>query len=154
MDIGNIRRDVAKIEQGDWVDDIPGMGDLRLLVRGMSAPEVIAHQSALSRSAPAHKRNRDNSLTVEASTEIMALTIAEKVLLGWENLECDGEQVEFSVDLAKQFMTNAELSPFADAVVWAANVVDRSKAARAEDTSKNSPVPLRGASTKAKTATA
>lgn len=136
MDISAIKRNIKVIDQGTWVDQIPNAGDLRLLVRGMSSKIVRDAREAKERAVPIHERNRDGSLTSEASLRILGETMHETVLLDWDGLTDGGKKVKFNSALAKEWLTNPAYEQFADAVVWAARYVDRNSS-QVEEAAKN-----------------
>jgi len=137
MDISKIRRNVKAITEGEWVSNIPGAGELRLKVRGMTAPEVREFRSKLERSASAEDRHPDGTLRGDKSMEILAETLFEKVLLDWDGLTDDGNPVKYSPALAKEWLTNPEYEEFGDAVVWAAHSVDRLRIKKTEEIAGN-----------------
>ena len=125
MDLQSLKRDTAAIDGGQWVDDIPGMGNIRLKVRGLSSPQVVAYRARLERAVPKQQRNRDGSVKTAKAMEIMGQLLADKILLDWEGLEDGGEPMPYSHEAATAILTNPDFLPFADAVTWAAQVVDR-----------------------------
>ncbi|MGB3834823.1 MAG: hypothetical protein WA975_23495 [Mesorhizobium sp.] len=125
MEISAFRRDSKVVEAGQWIGDIPGMGDLRLRVRGLSTPTAVAYRSRLERAVPRNKRDRDGSLKPEQSLEVFSQVLLEHVLFDWDGITQDGKPVPYSKDLAAEWLTNPDFRPFADAVAWAAGVVDR-----------------------------
>lgn len=137
MDISKIRRNVKAITEGEWVGNIPGAGELRLKVRGMTAPEVREFRSKLERSAPSEDRHPDGTLRSGKSMEILAETLIEKVLLDWDGLTDDGNPVKYSPALAREWLTNPEYEEFGDAVVWAAHFVDRLRIKKTEEIAGN-----------------
>lgn len=136
MDISNIRRNVQVIDDGAWVDDIPNAGNLRLKVRGMNSRLVRDTREVKERAVENSERARDGSLTSAASMRVLGEVLYEAVLLDWENLTDNGNEVKFNPALAKEWLTNPAFEQFADAVVWAARYVDRNSTAL-EDVVKN-----------------
>lgn len=137
MDIKSIKRDPKKIDDGQWVSDIPDMGDLRLKVRGMSAVTVRDTRSKLERAVPKEHRRRDGSLTAAAGMSVLGQTAFEAILQDWDGLTEDGKPIPYTRALAKEWLTNPEFEAFLDAVVWAANVVDRGQADLTEEVAEN-----------------
>lgn len=136
MELSSLRRDPASIESGRWVSDIPGMGDLRLKVRGMSS---LAYQSTigrLSRALPKDQRQRDGSPQPAAAMRIMGEALHEAVLLDWDGLSSDGAAMPYDAARAKDLLINPEWRVFADATIWAANTVDNERQEAAEGVSK------------------
>lgn len=137
MDISKLKKDTDAIDQGVWVGDIPGMGDLRLRVRGMTSPLVRETRAKKERAAEPEERMRDGSLTGEAGMRILGEVAAEAVLLDWDKLTDNGNPVKFNAALAREWCTNRQFESFLDAVVWAARNVDGTKAGETEAAAKN-----------------
>jgi hypothetical protein len=138
MDIQSIKKDSAAIAEGQWVENIPGMGDLTLKVRGSSANYVMAVRARKQRNAPNEDRAADGSLTVDATLRIETEVLYEAVLLDWGGLTDGGQPVKYDSALAKEWLTNPDFRDFADAVVWASGVVSRTTKAVKEKAAKNS----------------
>ncbi len=141
MDISAIKRDSAKVEGGEWVGDIPGFGDVRLRVRGLDSTIVVATRSRKERRATRDERERDGTLKPEVARRIFGEVLHEAVLLEWDGLTDAGKPVAFDADLAKEWLTNKDFTPFADAVVWAAGLLDRSRSSDREDVGNGSRKP-------------
>ena len=154
MDIQSFKRNTAAIEAGQWVDDIPQMGGLRLKVRGLGCKQYQSKLTRLSRAVPKNQRLRDGSLTSETVLRIMGEAIHGTVLLDWAGITDGdgGEAVPFDDDRALKMLTDPDWRPFLDAVVWSAQVVDNEKNAAQEDLEKNSRTPSGGASKKGQAA--
>lgn len=138
MDVSATKRNAKAVEDGQWVSDIPEMGDLRLKVRGLTSPTVVKSRDQKIRAEPKENRLRDRSLTYEANLRVLQEVLCEVVLLDWENLTDKGEPVAYSAELAKALLIDPDYQPFADAVVWAASVVDNSVEEAKEQSGKNS----------------
>lgn len=139
MEISAIRRDAAAAAAGQWVNDIPGMGDLRLRVRGLSSPVVTALRDRKERKVPKNKRQRDGRLTPAASIEVISEVFHEVVLLDWDGLTDQGKVVPYDRELAKKWLSDPDFAQFTDAVAWAAGVVDRGTQDEAEDVGNDAP---------------
>jgi len=124
MDITSIQRDSESIDSGVWVDNIPGMGDLRLKVRGYNSLEAISLRSQKMRSIPMDDRLDGGTLKTEDGLRINGEVHAEAILLDWENLKQGAEEVPFSVEVATELCTNRDFLLFNDAVAFAAVSVD------------------------------
>lgn len=144
MDIQSLKKDSATIAGGQWIDDIPGMGDLRLRVRGLTSPQVTTLRSALERKAEKKDRNRDGSLKYEANVRIMKQVLHDAVLLEWDGLTDGGKPVLFGKEQAGEWLYNDDYRSFADAVTWAASVVDNGAAEDTELLAGNSQKPSAG----------
>lgn len=137
MDISSVKRDSAAIEAGQWVGDIPGMGTLRLKVRGSGSAVYTATLSRLSRAVERAERNRDGSLKTEAATRVMGTAMHQAVLLDWDGLTDNGKPVPYDKELALTMLTSPDYRPFLDAVVFAASVVENGREQIEEDLGKN-----------------
>ena len=138
MDIQKIKKDAALITEGQWIGDIPDMGDLILRVRGASSPVVVACRARKQRAVPRDERLRDGSLSIETQIRIETEVLHEAVLLEWGGLTDGGEPVKYDEELAREWLTNPDYRSFADAVVWASAVADRGVVDQKEKTAKNS----------------
>jgi len=138
MELSNLTRDSARIEAGEWVGDLPGMGDLRVKVRGTGSKIYTSVVSRLGRAVPKGQRNRDGSLLPETSLRIAGEAIHEAILLDWDGLSEGGKPVKFDKDLAKKLLTDPDYRPFFDAVVLAATIVENGRGELAEELEKNS----------------
>lgn len=137
MDIGSFKRDSAAVEAGQWVEDIPQAGDLRLKVRGLTSPSVRALTHRLERAVSSDQRERDGSLKPDAALGIFCTVLAREVLMDWENLSQGGKAVSYDQKLAEKWLTDPDMAFFADAVTWAARIVDKAKAEQAEASEGN-----------------
>lgn len=144
MEISSIKKDSSAIAGGQWVNEIPGCGDLRLRVRGLTSPQVIALRSRLERQVPKDQRERDGSLTVTANLRVFAEVLHKGVLLEWDGLTDGGKPVAYDAVLAEEWLTNPDYRSFADAVTWAASVVDNGNAESTEKLAGNSQKPSAG----------
>lgn len=138
MKLSDIKRDTTAIAQGQWVGELDGMGDLRLKVRGISTPSVLATKSAKTRAALKKDRMRDGSLTQEAENRIWGEVMAEVILLDWEGvLDENGKPLKYDPALALQLCTHPDWAVFAVAVVEAASRVDADNTGKIEEVSGN-----------------
>lgn len=133
MDISALKRDSTKVEAGEWVGEIPGMEDVRLRVRGLSSPTAVALRSRKERKVSRDGRERDGQLKADVALRILGEVLHEAVLLDWDGLTSGGQPLPFDKDLARDWLTNPDYVAFADAVVYAAQVVDKG---RADDTAE------------------
>ncbi|MES0071937.1 hypothetical protein [Mesorhizobium sp. M0058] len=146
MELSNLKRDSKMVEGGKWVDEIPGMGNLRLRVRGMSSPTFAALRGRKQRKVPKSDREADGAIKTDVDMRLLGEALHEAVLLEWDGLTEDGKPVPFDKDLALTWLTDPDYMPFADAVVWAASFVDRSTAEAQGGLEKNSRKPSPGSS--------
>lgn len=141
MDIKAFRRDkdaMALIDGGAWVGDIPDFGTVELKVRGLKSKVVGELFARKERAAPREDRERDGkSLTRDAMKRISREVLHEAVLIDWRGLTDGGKPLPFDKNLAREWCINPEFEDFADAVAWAAGVVDAGNAEVAEAVAGN-----------------
>lgn len=137
MDIQSLKRDSAAIAEGQWVDNIDGMGDLRLRVRGWNSPKAVALRARLFRKLTAKDRDERGAAKPEAETRINCEVLHGAVLLDWDGLTDGGEPVKYDADLARRWLTDPDYRHFADAVFVAAQIVDQTRAAATEESEGN-----------------
>lgn len=139
MKINKLKRDPQIVEEGRWIKDIPEFGNLRLKVRGLQSIAVINHRAALERAVPRSERRADGSLPPEVGERILGQTLHEVVLLDWDNLEDDDDKpIKYDKATAELYCTDPWYRNFGDAVVWAAQAVDRGFQDEKKDLGKNS----------------
>lgn len=126
MKLSQIKRDTKAIAEGQWIGDLTGMGDLRLKVRGMTTPSIMATKTAKERAAPKSDRiPNSKQLTPEAETRIWGEVMAEVILLDWEGVLGEDEKpLKYDAKKAFELCTHPEWAVFALAVVEAAARVD------------------------------
>jgi hypothetical protein len=123
MKLTDLEIDVDKLEQGDWVENIPDMGDLRLKVRGSENADFRALQQKLLRAVP-RGQLRDGRVPPEVSDRITATLLLETVLLDWDGLVGgNDEPIPYSKEMAAKLLTDPKYRRFRNAVAWAADVV-------------------------------
>lgn len=137
MDIQSLALDTAAINDGTWVSDIPGMGDVRLKVRGMRADVVVELRARKTRALPKDQRGRDGAPTAAATKRILKEVLHEAVLLDWNGMTDGGKPVIYDAGRAKDWLTDPRFERFADAVVAAASFVDEGEAEAVEDAAGN-----------------
>jgi hypothetical protein len=126
MKASAFKRDSSRVEAGEWVDDIPGFPGIRLKVRGLQSLAFSDAQAKLQRQVPAHKRAEDGSIDPAMAYAIMGKAMQQAVLLDWDGLQDDdGKPLAYDADLAMTWLTDMDYSHFAEAVMAAAQVVDR-----------------------------
>jgi hypothetical protein len=103
-------RSWVRVEAGVWVGDIPAMGDLELMVRGLAS---IAYQTALA----------VETMSPTRSFCEMQARAAPRLLLGWRGLSDRGRPVRFAPKLAASWLVDGRHGALLDAVLWAAETV-------------------------------
>jgi hypothetical protein len=129
--------DPAKLEQGDWVESIPEMGDLRLKVKGARNRAWERMQRTLIDAVP-RKKKIGGRIDDDEQARITSILLRDTCLIDWSGLEDDeGKAIPYSKDFANTLLTDPQYRNFRDAVMWAATVVAEQRGAEAEDTAKN-----------------
>lgn len=144
MEISEIRRDASKVASGQWVDDIPNMGDLRLCVRGLQCAQARALRERKERRVDRSGRDRDGTILPKVRDAILAEVMLEVILLDWDGITDNGKPVPYSKELAKEWLTNPDFVAFQDAVAWSGIVVERGNREDQESLEKNSVTPSTG----------
>lgn len=138
MKLSAIAVDAAVIEQGEWVGDLPEMGDLRLKVRGANNADWRRLQAKLMAAVP-RQRRAGGRIDPDESDRITAACLQSACLIDWDGLENeDGSPLPYSKAAASDLLTKPEYRAFRDAVLWAANVVGEAVTADKDTSEKNS----------------
>lgn len=136
MEIGHTRVDVTKIEQGEWVSDIPDMGDLKLKVRGINNSDWRKIASSLVAAVPRGKKIAGR-IQPDEQDRITSELVLQAGLLDWENVTQDGAPVAYSKEQARTFLTDPQYRAFRDAALWACTVVGDATSEEAKAAAKN-----------------
>ena len=136
MKLSALKTDVAKIEVGQWVGDIPEMGGLELQVRGLGNTD---YKRLYEKKASAIPRSRKiRGISAEDHERIIGECLHEAVLLGWRGLKNDDDtDIDFDPALAAELVTKPEFGKFRAAVIWAANLVSEEAGESIEAGAKN-----------------
>lgn len=140
MKISSIRIDSARIEGGDWVGDIPGLGDLRLKVRGIDNRDYRRLHAKLLDGVGPDERDEAGKILEKVADDISAELLFKTVLLDWDGLEAEASTPTapiaepYAKELAFQYLTDPDYAVFRDGVAWAAlKVANRLDAQRRAD---------------------
>lgn len=144
MDIKKIKVDSAVIEAGEWVSDLPEMGDLKLKVRGEDNEAFKKYMNKRLRSVPKGARNRDGTLPPAVLEALTGEAYLETVLIDWDNLRDGDTPITYDKELARTFLTDKDYRDFFGAVRWAAQNVARAKSEVDEGILGNSAPPSNG----------
>lgn len=130
MDILTLKRDLPAIEDGRWVggDEVKGLGDARLRVRGFSAKVVSEAHAARERTLPAADL-ADGRPTREARDRLARQSLQD-ALVDVEGFTANGEPVTLSQ--LREWIADPAFSPLADLVAAASLTVDADRVARAK----------------------
>ncbi|MHC2016309.1 hypothetical protein [Methylobacterium sp. CM6247] len=136
MKLSALKTDSAKLEQGQWVKDLPDMDGLELKVRGLGNTEYRRLQDKKVEAVPRAKKIR--GLDNETQDRIISECLHEAVLEDWRGLTGDdGQPVPFSSDLALTLLTDPDYARFRSAVLQAASIVTNEAALSVEDAEGN-----------------
>lgn len=141
MKLSAIRRNTTAVEQGRWVENIPGMDDLRLRVRGSGNRDWNRLQGELFDKVPREQRLR--GLSDDDAFRIDTECLLATVLLEWDNVSGDGkigaldQPVPYDAETARRLLAEPEYAVFRSAVTWAAGVVSVDADADAKADAKN-----------------
>lgn len=128
MKLSSLKIDADKIEGGDWIDNIPDMGDLRLKVRGIQNASYRRMQSKLFDAVPRAKK-QGGRVDPDEMDRITSQCLAATVLIDWDGIEGEnGEPLPYSKEQASQLLTDPNFRRFRDAVIWAASQVGEDEA--------------------------
>lgn len=106
MNIEEIDRQGERAEDGAWVKDIPGAGDLELKVRGMGNTDFLALRAQLYAAEPIEHKPR-GVLTEEASDRHSVELLNKTILLDWRNLTgSDKKPIPFSLETSLRLLSN------------------------------------------------
>ena len=133
MDANDLITNIEAVENGEWIDDIPDCGDLRIRTRGAgNADWARVWQRELARAPRAERRSTITAATLE---RIQNACLIEAGLLGVENLTEQGQPV--SIERAKEMIIDPRFRLFRAACLYAANRVGENAAEDAEAARKN-----------------
>ena len=123
MKLSAIKVNSALREQGQWIDNIPGFGGVKLKVRGAGNADARRLRAKMVAEMPPADKPR-NVLTDEAGERLMVAILSESILMGWQGLENeDGTPMPFSIHQAAEILANPDFGLFRDAVNYAAEIV-------------------------------
>lgn len=137
MKLSTIAVNPTAVEDGEWVKDLPEMGDLELKVRGQNSASWRTLQRKLVTSLPRNLRNRADGLPMKTQDDMINKCLVGAALLDWKNLELDTGPVPYSRDLAEKLISDPAFQVFRDAVLAATVRVGTADAGLDEDLAKN-----------------
>jgi hypothetical protein len=136
MKLSSIEVDPERIEQGQWIGNIPEAGDLQLKVRGLGNADFRRMQTKLTDAVP-RARKAGGRIDPDEQDRIVSQCLAATVLLDWRGLEDDNGPIPFSREKACELLMDPRYRRFREAVIWAASVVGEEQAADLEDAAGN-----------------
>lgn len=148
MDISAIKAKTARIEHGDWVDGLVGLGDLGLKVRGGRSAAFRAARDKRIRALGSSDRDKGGTVKPEIYERLMRDSVIEAGLVDWRNLTSGGEPLPYDPAIAADLLADPT---FYSAVTDAMTSVDLSMAEAEETTLGNSATSSTGSSATAST---
>lgn len=126
---------MAVVDGGAWVGDLDGAEGLELFVCGLSSLDA---QKAIEKyQVDARQKNKGKPLNERQLAEVMQKVLADVVLKDWRGLSSGGVPVEYSKELATNFLTSRGGDKFVMAVLQAAKRVDSESQSFVEAALKN-----------------
>jgi hypothetical protein len=123
MKLSDIALDSERQEKGAWVDEIPELEGLKLLVRGVNNVDWRRLQVKLMEAIPRKKR-LSGRIDTDEQDRIQSTCLLNACLLDWDGLEDDdGKPIPYEKDMARKLLFEPEYRKFRDGVVWAAYIV-------------------------------
>lgn len=136
MKLSELKIDRARVETGEWVDNIPDCGDLRIRTRGLNNADYRSLQQRLQGAVP--RKERRKGLNPETSDRIMRQCILQTCLLEWDCLTDGDKAIPYSPEKAAELLNDPEYRPLLDACFFAAATVGDDRDDDREDVEKNS----------------
>jgi hypothetical protein len=137
--LSDLKTDVAASEEGDWVDEIPNLGDISLKVRGLNNKDFRKLQQRLMGSVPRSKRVKGR-MAIEEQDRIMSECLLKTILVDWRGLaedEAGKVPIPYSEEKARELLFGEEYAVFREGVVWAASLIADRRQGEHEDKAKN-----------------
>ena len=125
--------DPTKEIEGVWSDDLGG--GLKLKVARLKNPNFRKLYQKLTK--PHERQIRNRTLDEATENSILAKCLAKTVLLGWEKLVLDKEEVPYSEAAALKILSDPELADFRDQVVDLASDAELFRQEHLEQAEKN-----------------
>lgn len=134
MKLSEFKINSQAIEKGEWIGEIPNLGDVRIHTRGAGNSDWRQLQSEMV----AKVAKDQTSVSAKDQDSINLACLLEAGLIGWENLQDDnGATIPFSRETAEALMSDPDCRVFFDGAIYAASVVGRKRVTRAADAAKN-----------------
>lgn len=123
------------IDEGTWVGDFVDAPGLELLVTGLkseSARKAIQQKQQVLRG-----KNRGRPLTDDQLAKVTKEVLYEVVLKDWRGLKSNGQELKYSKEQAKKWITSRNGEKFTGLVLEAAQRVDAEASEFVEEVTKN-----------------
>jgi len=137
MDIFSIEKNVAAIDAGDWVSDIPNFPGVRLKVRGLGSETCENVRDAKVRALMPSDFDENGAPKKDVTARIAREVLHEAILIDWDGFTASGKAFPYSPESALPFCTEKRFEDFQDAVTWAARKIERVNTGKREALEKN-----------------
>ena len=88
MKLISLQTDENAALNGDWIGDLPGMGDFEVFTKSLDCPAAAAYQTELARALGRKMRSRKSrDIAPEVNQYISAKTLIDICITDWKNLE-------------------------------------------------------------------
>ena len=137
MDLLALKKDTQAIQDGRWVaaDEVPGLGDVRVKVRGAGTAVARDMFAAKQRRVDPRDKDADGRIKPQVFVGLLREMVVEHHLVEFEGLTMGGRPV--SVEDAKKLVLLPEYEPLADLCMAAVTAVDGTRESRAKDLAGN-----------------
>lgn len=123
------------IDNGTWIGDLEGAPGVELLVTGMKSKPARDAMNKAMEVARLKKRNRP--LTEKDLEPITKEILYEIILKDWRGLKANGQELKYSKEQAKKWITSRNGEKFTALVLEAAQRVDSEANDLIEEVKKN-----------------
>jgi len=132
-DIKVVKTDMEKAEKGVWV---PFESGIELCIASANSPEFRKARSRVMKQFT--RRIRSKSVNPDEVLEALKPVYAKHILVGWKNIEEDGQEVSYSANKALEYFRDPSLSIFFDFVLEASGDDETFRMEDFEEAEKNS----------------
>lgn len=119
MKLSTTKVDPKAIEDGDWIENLPEMDDLKLKARGQSSMAYRAVQRKELNKLPRNVRNLPDGLPLAIQDRITNKCLVDAGILDWQNMELDDGIKPFSKELLEQLVNDPVSQVFREACIVA-----------------------------------
>lgn len=123
------------IDEGTWVGDFIDAPGLELLVTGLQAES--ARKAIQQKQQALRGKNRGRTLADDQLAKVTKEVLYEVVLKDWRGLKSNGQELKYSKEQAKKWITSRNGEKFTGLVLEAAQRVDSEANDLIEEVKKN-----------------
>lgn len=123
------------IDEGTWVGDFVDAPGLELLVTGLQSE--AARKAIQQKQQVLRGKNRGRPLTDDQLAKVTKEVLYEVVLKDWRGLKSNGQELKYSKEQAKKWITSRNGEKFTGLVLEAAQRVDAEASDFVEEVTKN-----------------